>query len=408
VIQNVSGNNAWNGFIRIAGPGGSYHLASLDGTLTLGGNLFNNIANSTRPFVMLGGGDFLLTGSLKDNSADKISGLVQKGGGTTTLSGTNHSYSGPTNIEAGTVALAAGATLAKSTPVALLGGSFDVSAVSGFTLGAAQTLSGASNVVGDLASNGIVAPGTASTPEATISFDSSLTLNASSIYQVTVSADGLSNDKLAVAGALVADGTIHVTFNAPFVTVEGSLFDIADAASISGTPTVTGTLPGGLAWDTSEFPSSGVIKVVAAGSDAYATWASSKGLTGANDGAGMDPDDDGVSNLMEFVLGGEPNPANAGSNSTGLLPVATTTGGNLVFTFIRDAQSKVAGLALTIEVGTDLVTFPSIFTVGNETASSSAGVTVEPIGDDDLVTLTIARSPDTRKFARLNAVYTAP
>lgn len=181
--------------------------------------------------------------------------------------------------------------------------------------------------------------------------------------------------------------------------------DVADAPSITGTPTVTGgALPVGLVWDTSSFTTNGTIKVVAAGAGPYATWATSKGLTVANNGANQDPDLDTVSNLVEFVLGGQPNPANPNANSTGLLPVVSTPGGNLVFSFTRDPQSKVAELALSIRVGTDLLTFPDVYVVGNDTASSTAGVTVT----GDVVTLTIPQAPNTKKFARLNAVYTAP
>jgi autotransporter-associated beta strand protein len=355
---------------------------------------------------LLGAGNYLLSGTVKNNSATLITGLVQSGGGTTTLSGTNHSYSGPTSITAGKIALAAGATLANSTPIDLTGGTFDVSAiVGGWTLGATQTLSGTSNVVGAIIANGTVSPATAAVGN--LSFGSNLTMNVASTYAVSVAADGLTNDKVLVTGNLVANGTINVSLNG-YVPTAGYQIDIADAAAISGTPTVTGDpLTAGLAWDISNFTTTGIIKVVATGGgNPYASWATSNGLTGANNGATQDPDFDSVSNLVEFVLGGQPNPANPTSNSTGLLPVATTPGGNLVFTFTRDAQSKITQVALTIQVGTDLVTFPDIYTVGNGIVPSSPGVSITPSGGNDIITLTIPRSPDTKKFARLNAVYT--
>ena len=37
----------------------------------------------------------------------------------------------------------------------------------------------------------------------------------------------------------------------------------------------------------------------------------------------------------EFVLGGEPNPANPGANSAGLLPTGKVVGSDFVFTFTR-------------------------------------------------------------------------
>ncbi len=406
-LENVSGENSWGGTIRISGPGGSYFMESKADTLTLSGTLFNNVTNSTRSFVLLGAGNYLLSGTVKNNSATLITGLVQSGSGTTTLAGTNHTYSGPTSITAGKIALASGATLANSSPIDVNGGTFDVSAiVGGWTLGAAQTLSGTSNVVGAVIANGTVSPATAAVGN--LSFSSDLTLNAASTYAVSVAADGLTHDKVLVTGNLIANGTINVSLNG-YVPVEGYQIDIADAAAISGTPTVPGnSLSAGLGWDTSSFTTSGIIKVVSTGGGPFISWAAANGLTVGNSGANMDPDFDSVSNLVEFVLGGQPNPANPNSNSTGLLPMATTPGGNLVFTFIRHAQAKISQVELTIRVGTDLMTFPDIYTVGNDTASSTFGVTVTPSGANDLITLTIPRSPDTKKFARLNAVYTAP
>jgi fibronectin-binding autotransporter adhesin len=216
----------------------------------------------------------------------------------------------------------------------------------------------------------------------------SLALNGSSIKDT---------NKLVING-----GTVDLT-DAETV---GTLF-FGAAQQAAGTYSATGA---GGTMASANFTGSGTL-IVTTGpviTSPYGTWATSKGLTGANNGTNADPDFDGVSNLVEFVLGGQPNPANPGSNSTDLLPVASTPGTDLVFTFTRDAQSKVAQLALTIEVGTDLLTFPAIYTVGNDTASSTAGVTVTPSGGNDIVTLTLARSPDTKKFARLNAVYTTP
>ncbi len=69
-------------------------------------------------------------------------------------------------------------------------------------------------------------------------------------------------------------------------------------------------------------------------------------------------------------------------------------------------------LRLEIEVGTDLVTWttpPSAYTVGAGTASSDAGVTVskdDPAAGTDTVTLSVAQSPDAKKFARLKVVIT--
>lgn len=67
----------------------------------------------------------------------------------------------------------------------------------------------------------------------------------------------------------------------------------------------------------------------------YQDWASTKGLTSDDANPLADPDHDGIANAMEFVIGGEPNPANPNANSVGLLVPATLTATHAVFTFRR-------------------------------------------------------------------------
>ena len=82
-------------------------------------------------------------------------------------------------------------------------------------------------------------------------------------------------------------------------------FDLADAASISGTPTFDlPALAGGLAWDTSTFATNGQIKVVTG--DPFASWASGYGLSGGDAAKSADPDGDGVNNLLEFATNSSP------------------------------------------------------------------------------------------------------
>jgi hypothetical protein len=135
-------------------------------------------------------------------------------------------------------------------------------------------------------------------------------------------------------------------------------------------------------------------------SSAYDTWKSVNAPSG-------DPDDDfdgdGVSNAVEFVLGGL-----ATTNDLSKLPALSTSGGNMTFTFERDVDSIDGSTLVTIDVGTDLVTWPTTFNVGATTGTSSAGVTVTedtPSGFDTIV-LSVTQAPDANKFARLKAVVT--
>lgn len=89
---------------------------------------------------------------------------------------------------------------------------------------------------------------------------------------------------------------------------------------------------------------------------AFDTWvgtgAGGKGLTGAADAFDADPDHDRIPNGIEFVIGGEPNPANPLSNSLALLPTVEASGNNLVFTFTR--RDEAAYLNPVVEFTTDL------------------------------------------------------
>jgi hypothetical protein len=61
---------------------------------------------------------------------------------------------------------------------------------------------------------------------------------------------------------------------------------------------------------------------------------------------------------------------------------------------------------LTIDVGTTLASWPDTYSVGADTAGSTAGVAILqdiPVAGTDTVTLTVTRSPDAKKFARLKA-----
>lgn len=60
--------------------------------------------------------------------------------------------------------------------------------------------------------------------------------------------------------------------------------------------------------------------VYAAGESAYHAWATEKNLTELNNEMGLDPDNDGLSNLLEFAFDGDPlNPANEGKRFVGLV-----------------------------------------------------------------------------------------
>jgi hypothetical protein len=172
------------------------------------------------------------------------------------------------------------------------------------------------------------------------------------------------------------------------------VFDLADASSITGTPTFDFTaapLASGLGWDTSSFATDGKIKVVsvATGFEVFA-----QSITNPDDRDPLDDaDGDGISNLLEYVLGGVPTVA-----AQTILPNSTTSATELVFSFKRSDASE-ADTTQVVEVSSDLINWSTVIPV---TAASGGNVTVleNGVADDD-VTVTIAKGVNTEMFARL-------
>ena len=77
----------------------------------------------------------------------------------------------------------------------------------------------------------------------------------------------------------------------------------------------------------------------------------------------------------------------------------------MIFTFSRDDDSEAADVRLTIESGAGLITWPTIFTIGPDTARSSPGVSVvENANGADTITVLIPRGTHPARFARMRVV----
>ncbi len=166
---------------------------------------------------------------------------------------------------------------------------------------------------------------------------------------------------------------------------------ISASSGITGTPVLHTAIPGyALAVDGNS------LKLVQSGGSGYSSWAATNAPTGTS---AQDFDGDGVANGAEYVLGGTKD-----TKDLGKLPQVSASGANMVVTFNRDQASINGTTTLAIQVGTNLATWPDSYNVPGPALANSPGVTVakDTSPGFDTITLTIPRSPDATKFARLN------
>jgi fibronectin-binding autotransporter adhesin len=196
-----------------------------------------------------------------------------------------------------------------------------------------------------------------------------------------------------------ANATVDFTGQSVLVTGTPTLasYTLFTAGSITGTrPTLAAPAPSGYELDV---VGNELRLVQIGGGSAYEIWAA---VNAPGSGPNEDFDLDGVPNAIEFVLGGGKD-----TNDLGKLPSAATDGTNMTFAFVRDRGSVDPSVSVAIEVGTDPGTWPHVFPVGADTATSHPDVTVtDNLDGTDTITLTIPKAPDTRKFARLKVVIT--
>lgn len=345
----ATGSFIWRNGTGVFSGGGSYASMNVTGTIILGAN--NGLATNATVQLGVSGNATLdlagfnqsLAGIAKGASAatignsssstdamltttgtssfggviqDSVNGgsmktLLTVSSGSLTLSGAS-TYSGATTVNGGTL------TLANATGSAT--GSSAVTVKSGASLSGTGSASGATTIeAGATLTPGTTAAGTLTLASATLAGAGEFQLDATTCGTLTVT-----GTLTISAGATINLSTLN-TPTAPSYT-------LLSYGTLSGSlPTITG-VPSGYTVDTA---TSGVVKLVQSGGGGFASWAASyPGLTDATPNG--DPDHDGISNLLEYVIGGDPRAA-----STQFLPTQAIVGSNLVISYKRSDASEL-------------------------------------------------------------------
>ncbi|MES2439545.1 MAG: immunoglobulin domain-containing protein [Verrucomicrobiota bacterium] len=332
-------------------------------TMTLNGNMSFDTGSHT---VSLGG---LLTGT---------GGLVKTGSGTLVLTALN-GFTGPTTITAGTLAG--------------LGNSEE----SVLTVSSGAAIS--PGVPGPLANN-----------IGTFYCGSTLTMQSGSHLELDIDSSISFSDQLTAFGHIDING-VHVSFNETaggFIPPGDSLVIVESLSSdlfgkFAGYPEGS-VITAGANTFAIHYQANRVILTSIAGS-AYSSWAKNNGLDatpGKDPAFDADPENDGISNGLEWILGGDP----LGQDAASLVTTTASAASGLTLTFTRE-EASLGNATLIVEWDADLVgTWTSIpVTQAGGSYVGGVSVTVNQSAAPDAVTVHIpaANAAGGKVFARLRA-----
>lgn len=380
VIHRIGSVTYWGG-------GTGYSLMRVTGTALLGAN--NGLAtNAVLGIGVSGAGTFdlagynqSLAGILKDVNAATIGNSSTTSDSLLTITGTS-TFDGVIRDTLGTGTRKVSVDIAGSTLT--LGGVNTYTGNTTFTTGAL--------VLSDNA-------------QLKFAIDATSGVN-NSISGATATLNGDFNIDTTLADAALSSGSWTLENVTSLTGAYGSSFQVVSGATVwTATGDKWSKTVGAKTYTFDE--TTGILTLTSAG---YDSWAATMGLTGADADFDADPDNDGLDNGLEFVLGGQPNPANPGANSTALLPVVTQTAGDMSFTFKRKDLSE-SGVSLTFQWSTDL-SFPSpandvaVGAVDSITDTIQVDVTEgSPDADTDTIVITVpaAKAAAGKIFGRLKA-----
>jgi autotransporter-associated beta strand protein len=329
------------------------------------GVITNDGATDSQLIIINTVDDWTYNGTIRDGATHKVS-LVTGGSFRQTLTGSN-TFSGPTSVNGGSL---------------LITGSLPKSQV---TVGATGTLLGNGTLGAPLTVAGTVSPGAALATGTLPAGPATIT----GTYVCEI--DGASKDVLDVLGDLDITGTTLA------ITILAGGFTESEYVIAVYSGTLIGTFASVTPGYAVDYSTPGEIKLTST-ADPYELWAETNGVEAVT--VDTDSDGDGISNGIEFVLGGDPSGPN--SNSNGLLPTVTADASHLIFTFRRTDASTA--FAPYVQYGSSLSNWTPA--VHNAPVESPVSITTENDAIEagiDRVTVKIPRAlaNGNRVFARL-------
>jgi autotransporter-associated beta strand protein len=329
-LGNLTLNGGTVDFTYASGSAYNGESIQLNGTLSVGGSAASSILSSeatanqgialssNRTFAVAdatgnASPDLIITAEV-ENSDSNNGALTKTGTGTVSLTSAN-SYSAGTTISAGTL-------------LADNGFSGSATGTGAVSVAVGATLGGDGGATGTVTAAGTLAPGNLTTPFGFLRVGAT-SLTGSYACQI----NGTLADELDITGNLTLTGATLALSTTGSGATEASYVLASWTGTRTGTFTTVTGLPGGyfLIYDD-------VLKEVRIDTtpgDPYVAWEAVNGVSGT--GPDADPDNDGIKNGIEFVIGGDPS--GPGSESSALLPTTALDATFLNFVFRRTDDS---------------------------------------------------------------------
>lgn len=272
-----------------------------------------------------------------------------------------------------------------------------------------HTYSGSTTIQGGILSLGLAATIDNTTSltiaaGATFDVDSKSTYSIPATMPVTLKLDGTdagSSGKIKAAGLDITTAAVTLDVVTP---LDDDAYVLAEytATQLTGTQFVSITNIPGYSVDY-EYNDGTQIALVKNPTAGYTAWIGTFPAVGTFDQPGDDPDNDGIHNLLEFVLNGNPT-----TSDSSILPKLLVTSTDFEFSYQRRDDSIPTETIQTFQWGTTLASWPGSVVIDPVLPSPTATVTVSPGAPDDGITDTVKISipkseagPGGKLFGRL-------